>query len=348
MHHLHLDRGAVAALASAALFGAGAPAAKALLADSSPWMLAGILYTASGLALALSRKFGHRGPVGLARRDLPYLIGAVGFGGVVGPVLLMTGLQNMPASGASLLLNAEGIFTALIAWVVMRESTSRRIILGFVAIAAGALVLSWPGQPTFAGPAPTLAILGGCLAWGIGNNLTGRISLADATWLAMVKGLVAGPVNLLLAVSLGAHLPALPTLVGGGLVGVLAYGISLVLFIVGMRHLGAARAGAHYAVAPFFGAAVAVAAGEPVTRNLLLAGALMAFGVWLHVTEKHQHEHVHTPLTHTHAHTHDDLHHGHQHKPRVPAGTRHVHGHTHDPVVHSHQHYPDAHHQHDH
>lgn len=343
-----IDRGAVATLTSAALFGAGAPVAKLLLGSTSPWVLAGLLYTASGLALALHRRLRRVDAVHLARRDVPYLVGAVLFGGAMGPLLLMVGLRAMPASGASLLLNAEGVFTALIAWFVFKEATSRRIVAGFVSIAAGAVVLSWPGQPSFAGVLPSLAILGACLCWGIDNNLTGRIALTDATWLAMVKGLVAGPVNLALGLALGAALPHPVILLAGAAVGVLAYGVSLVLFILGMRRLGTARAGAYYSTAPFFGAILAVVLGDRISPALVVAGVLMAFGIWLHLTERHVHEHVHEPMTHTHEHSHDDGHHNHTHNPPVPPGVRHTHEHTHEHLVHTHAHYPDAHHQHGH
>lgn len=341
--------GVAYALAAALLFGSGAPAAKGLLGSTSPWLLAGVLYSASGLAL-LAWRLGRRAErVRLHPRDLLPVLGAVVLGGAVGPVLLMLGLASMPASGASLLLNAEGILTALIAWLVFREATDRRVVLGFVLIAAGLVVLSWPGRATFAGPGPTLAVLGACLAWAIDNNLTGRVALNDATWLAMVKGLVAGPVNLALAFALGARLPGAGILAAGAAVGVLAYGVSLALFIVGMRHLGTARAGAYFSVAPFFGAALAVATGEPVTWQLLLAAALMAGGVWLHVTERHSHEHAHEPLTHSHAHVHDDLHHDHDHEGvDVVLGVAHTHEHTHRPVRHKHVHFPDAHHRHSH
>ena len=140
----------------------------------------------------------------------PWLFGAVLAGGGVGPVLLMFGLAGMPASGASLLLNAEGVFTALLAWFVFKENFDRRIALGMLAIVAGALVLSWPGDAQFGNLWPALAVLGACLSWGIDNNLTRKVSLADAGWIAMVKGLAAGAVNLALAFSLGAALPALP------------------------------------------------------------------------------------------------------------------------------------------
>lgn len=248
----------------------------------------------------------------LPRHEVPWLLRAIGAGGVVGPVLLMLGLTGMPASGASLLLNAEGGFTALLAWFVFKENFDRRIALGMVAIVAGALVLSWPGEARFAGVWPGLTVLGACLAWGIDNNLTRKVSLTDATWIASVKGLVAGLVNLTLAFSLGASLPAWPSLAGAMVVGFLAYGVSLALFVVSLRHLGTARTGAYFSVAPFFGAVLAITLGEPVTAPLLVASALMGVGIWLHLTEHHSHAHMHEILEHVHEHTHDE-HHRHKH-----------------------------------
>ena len=342
------NSGVQAALAAAVLFGAGTPIAKLLLTDVSPWMLAGLLYLGSGIGLGLYRLVRRAPRVRLERREFLPLAGAVLFGGVVGPVLLMFGLVGMPASGASLLLNAEGVATALLAWFVFKENFDRRIALGMAAIVAGAVVLSWPGQADFAGILPSLAILGACLAWGIDNNLTRKVALHDATWLAAVKGLVAGPVNLALAFLLGASLPPLLNAGAAMVTGLFAYGISLVLFIVALRHIGTARAGAYFSIAPFFGAVLAIAMGDPITIPLIVAGAFMVLGVWLHLTERHEHPHTHELLEHDHRHTHPDEHHDHEHAEPVSAGTRHRHPHMHVQLTHAHEHYPDSHHRHSH
>ena len=340
--------GVFAALFAALLFGAGTPLAKALLDSVSPWMLAGLLYLGSGIGLTLLR-FARRAPrVQLPAGQALWLAGAVLAGGVVAPVLLMFGLTRMPASGASLLLNAEGVFTALLAWFAFRENFDRRIALGMAAIVAGAVVLSWPGEARFGDAWPALAVLGACLAWAIDNNLTRKVSLNDAAWIASVKGLGAGAVNLVLAFALGSRLPAAPALAGAMALGFVAYGISLALFVVGLRHLGTARTGAYFSVAPFFGALVAVLwLGEAVDARLLAAAALMAFGVWLHLSERHLHRHTHAPLFHDHEHAHD-VHHLHDHDGPVAVGLRHTHPHRHEPLAHAHEHFPDEHHRHAH
>ncbi len=338
--------GVPAALGAALLFGAGTPLAKWLLHAVSPWLLAGLLYLGSGLGLTLYRRLIRSPAVRLPQNELFWFAGAILAGGIVGPVLLMIGLTGMPASGASLLLNAEGVFTALLAWFAFKENFDRRIALGMAAILAGAVVLSWPGEARFAGVWPTLAVLGACLAWGIDNNLTRKISLEDATWIASVKGLVSGSVNLLLAFALGAAVPALPNLAGAMLVGLLAYGVSLTLFVVGLRHLGTARTAAYFSVAPFFGALLALLMGDALTLPLLIAGLLMALGTWLHLTERHEHRHTHAEMAHDHEHVHDE-HHQHEHDAPV-TGTSHRHPHWHKALIHQHPHFPDAHHQHDH
>ncbi len=345
------DSGIPAALAAAVLFGAGTPLAKLLLEHAGPWLLAALLYLGSGLGLWLLRQVRQSPTTQLARGDWLWLAGAVATGGVAGPVLLMTGLTVMPASGAALLLNAEGVFTALLAWFVFKENFDRRIALGMIAIVAGAVVLSWPAEGTveFASLWPALAVLGACLAWAIDNNLTRKVALSDASWIAMVKGLAAGATNLVVAVSLGAAWPCAAPVLGAALVGFFSYGTSLTLFVVALRHLGTARTGAYFSVAPFFGALMALALlHEPVTVALLLGGTLMAVGVALHLTERHVHEHMHEPLEHTHAHAHGagDEHHMHEHDEPVPAGTRHSHQHRHHRITHAHPHFPDAHHQH--
>lgn len=339
--------GVAAALVAAALFGAGTPMAKQLLGAVDPWLLAGLLYLGSGAGLALWRLLSRAAPVKLPVDQRVWLAGAVVAGGVLGPLLLMFGLSRMPASGASLLLNAEGVFTALLAWFVFKENFDRRIALGMLAIVAGALVLSWPGEARIDAAWPALAVLGACAAWALDNNLTRKVALADATWIASVKGLVAGAVNLALGLAVGASLPPAPWLAGALLLGLGAYGVSLTLFVVALRHLGTARTGAYFSVAPFFGAVLAVGwLGEPVTPVLLVAGALMAVGVWLHLTEKHAHPHVHRAEEHDHEHEHD-AHHQHEHAESPVAG-RHSHPHRHEPLTHAHAHFPDAHHRHEH
>lgn len=345
--HGLLHSGVLAALGAALLFGVSTPLAKLLLNNVNPWMLAGLLYTGSGLGLSLYRLFSHAARVSLSRQELPWLIGAVATGGVIAPVLLMFGLTGMPASGASLLLNAESVFTALLAWFVFKENFDNRIALGMLVIVVGATILSWPSDTHFAGILPSLAVLGACFAWGIDNNLTRKVALSDATWIASVKGLVAGSVNLMLAYTLGATIPALSSVLGAMLVGFFAYGVSLTLFVLALRHLGTARTGAYFSVAPFLGALVALTMGEPLTVPLVIAGALMALGIWLHLTEQHEHVHTHEPIEHEHAHTHD-IHHQHGHDEFTAIDMRHSHKHRHEPITHDHAHFPDIHHRHSH
>lgn len=338
--------GVLSAIGAAALFGAGTPFAKLLLGPVNPWMLAGVLYLGSGGGLALMRVIRRPTSVTLRCGEAKWLIGAIAAGGVIGPVLLLWGLARMPASAASLLLNAEGVFTALLAWLVFRENFDRRVAFGMAFIVAGAVALSWPREGTAGTVLPTLAVLGACLAWALDNNLTRKVSLADATFIAMTKGLVAGIVNVTIAILLGAELPAPPVLAGAAALGFFSYGLSLVLFVLALRHLGTARTGAYFSTAPFVGAVMAVTLlSESVTMALTIGGSLMAVGVWLHLTEHHAHMHTHEKLAHEHAHEHDE-HHVHMHASQ--ASGSHTHWHEHEPTMHSHEHFPDSHHRHRH
>jgi drug/metabolite transporter (DMT)-like permease len=345
--------GIAAAIGAALLFGAGTPLAKLLLGTISPWLLAGLLYLGSGLGLSLFRLVRKARPVYMATSELPWFIGAIVAGGIIAPVLLMFGLTHMSAASVSLLLNAEGVFTALLAWFAFKENVDKRIALGMVFILAGAFTLSWQGDARFNSVAPLLAILGACFAWALDNNLTRKVSLTDATWIAAVKGLVSGTVNLALAFILGSQLPPLPIVASAMLVGFLAYGVSLALFVVGLRHLGTARTGAYFSVAPFVGSAIALVLGEPFSGQLGIAASLMAVGIWLHLTESHHHHHQHAVMMHTHEHRHDE-HHQHQHEPgdeftEANRGSeKHTHQHQHEELPHDHPHFPDAHHQHKH
>jgi drug/metabolite transporter (DMT)-like permease len=261
--------------------------------------------------------------------------------------MMMLGLARTEAATASLLLTLEGAATALIAWFVFHENFDRRIAAGMLCLVAGAALLAWSGAPTLTGMIGPLMIVGACVAWGLDNNLTRKVSLADPLQIVELKGLVAGPVNLALGLWAGGALPGAAAFLAL-VVGFLGYGVSLALYVVALRDLGAARTGAYFSTAPFLGAVAAVVAlGEPVSAVMLIAGGLMGLGVWLHLTERHEHMHLHEATLHAHAHVHD-AHHQHAHRPEDPPGEPHTHAHEHEPLEHVHPHTPDMHHIHCH
>ena len=339
------------ALAAAALFGASTPLAKSLVGDLPPLLLAGLLYLGSGLGLTIARLIRDRRwqPSGFTRAEWPWFLGAVFFGGILGPAALMFGLTSTSGATASLLLNLEAVLTAVLAWAVFKENADRRIVLGMTAIVAGGLLLSWSGRADAgAGWTGPLAVAAACLCWAIDNNLTRKVSAYDALLIAAVKGLVAGSVNTALAFALGASLPAANTVLLAMVVGLAGYGISLVAFVMALRGLGTARTGAYFSTAPFIGATVAVAFfAETPSPAFWVAAGLMALGVWLHLTESHGHDHSHEPLDHVHDHEHDE-HHQHTHNFPWDATKPHGHPHQHVPHKHSHAHFPDIHHRHPH
>jgi drug/metabolite transporter (DMT)-like permease len=360
------------ALCSAVLFGSSTPLAKLLLGSISPWLLAGLLYAGSGIGLALfyfvrESYRAHGGAHGTAadpapgamrtktataeaklrRSDVPVLAAVTLSGGIIAPVLLLLGLNSSSAASTALLLNLESLFTLGLAWIVFHENLDARIGLGAAAIIAGAIVLSWRGgvSPFHWG---TLAIAGACLAWGIDNNLTRTLSASDPVQITMIKSLVAGVCNLVLALSTAPVLPSARIALAAGALGLFAYGVSIVMFVLALRELGTARTGAYFSISSFVGAALAIPLlGEPLSVPLLIAALLMAVGLWLLVTERHEHVHEHPEMLHEHRHDHD-IHHQHAHRPDDPPGEPHTHVHAHARLQHSHPHFPDIHHRHRH
>lgn len=347
--------GALTALFAAALFGATTPLAKTLLGTLSPFMVAGLFYLGSGVGLSIvmlvqrMRRTAaeQRQESRIAHNEWPWLLGAILAGGVAAPALLMFGLLTSAASTASLMLNLEGVFTALLAWIVFRENVDVSIVVGMIAIVAGGIALSW--QPGAIGLSyGAMLIAAACLCWGIDNNLTRKVSTNDAVVIACLKGLVAGTVNLAIALSLGAHLPGLTKTLLAMTTGFAGYGISLVLFVLALRHLGSARTGAYFSVAPVFGIALSLLLWPTLpSASFCLAAALMAFGVWLHIRERHEHAHTHAPQEHHHRHRHDE-HHQHEHDFEWDGVEPHTHPHRHAPITHTHAHFPDIHHRHTH
>lgn len=349
-HHSRLWPGVALALGSAILFGAATPLSKILLGSIEPQLLAGLLYLGAGMGLAALQAArallavpGAEAP--LRRTDLPWLAVAILAGGIAGPVLLMLGLARIDAASASLLLNLEGLATMSIAWLIFWENVDRRLLLGALAIIAGAIVLSWNGQRVSLN-AGTALIGAACIAWGIDNNVTRKLSATNPVSIAMVKGLVAGVVNIAVAITRSAVLPDAGVAAATAVLGFFAIGVSLVMFVLALRHLGAARTGAYFSLAPFVGALIAVAIlQDPVSFNLIAAALLMGFGLWMHLTERHAHWHDHEEMDHEHSHVHDE-HHQHDHDGAVTEP--HSHRHRHAPMRHKHPHYPDLHHRHAH
>ncbi len=350
-----MKKGIIYALLAAAAFGASTPFSKMLVGEVAPIELAGLLYMGSGLGLlvwfvarSLVARDEHAAGSRLKWADMPWLGGAILFGGIAGPVLLMVGLTRISGSYASLLLNMEGVLTSLLAWFVFKENFDRRIFVGMLLIVAGGVVLAWEQRPPAGVPWGAVAIVAACLCWGIDNNLTRKVSASDAVQIAGIKGLVAGAVNLSIALALGISTPPVGTILAAGVVGFCGYGLSLVLFVLALRNLGTARTGAYFSAAPFVGAAVSLALlGDSPSAGFWLGGALMAAGIVLHLTETHEHPHAHEPMEHAHEHGHN-AHHQHEHDFPWNGKEPHTHTHRHQPMNHAHSHFPDIHHRHEH
>ncbi len=353
---------ALIALCSAVLFGASTPCAKLFAESMPPHLMAGILYLGFGLTLTLfnlivrdEKSSVTSSPDAtivsrIKRSDCAWLASTVVFGGVLAPLCLMSGLRTTEATTASLLLNLEAVFTALIAWFVFKENFDKRIMLGMIFIVLGGALLSIHNNFGSGFSSGVLFILAACLCWAVDNNSTGNISALKPMQIAAVKGLVAGSINLLLA-SIGGNItPTIASLSAVALIGLIGYGLSLLLFIKAQRLLGTARSSAYFSTAPFVGAVISIALfHEPLTANLILAALLMAAGVYLHLTEDHSHEHTHSEQEHEHMHSHDDdVHHLHNHAHIVDFSRPHSHFHKHDTTTHTHPHLPDASHRHVH
>jgi len=343
-----LSLGVASGLGAAVLFGVSTPFAKLLVPSSGPFMLAGLLYLGAGVGLTLLSPFRRAGQEAPLRRgDLPTLAAMVVAGGIAGPLLLLVGLARLPGGEASLLLNLEAPLTIGLAVLVFGESMARREVLAAAAVVlGGVLLVVGPGE---GGPQAVgvLAVAGACLAWSIDNNLSQRLSLRDPLAVARVKALVAGSVNVALALAIGDRFPAPGPLTAALATGFFGYGVSIVLHLLALRHVGTARQAAYFATAPFIGAVAAVPIlGEGLSMQEIGSGLIMAVGVAVLVRARHAHCHQHDGMEHEHAHV-RDAHHDHGHGEGIPPEP-HAHPHRHAPMVHDHAHQPDLHHRHRH
>jgi len=344
----------VFAILAATLFGLSTPFAKLLVGDIPPVALAGLLYLGAFLGLGfyvMLRRIvsGQRvsSSSALQRADLPWLAGAILSGGILAPISLMVGLTLISGFSASLLLNMEGVATAIIATMLFKESLGRRLVIALVCVTTAGVLLSWdPSQGEWNIVGFTLLVLAG-FGWGLDNNLTRNICGRDPVQIALAKGGVAGSASLAIAIALGSSIPIDSQIVWALILGALSYGASLVFFVLALQGLGSSRTGVFYSLGPFVGAIVSIVVlRESLGWVVLPAFVLMALGVLALVYERHSHKHEHEDITHTHIHSHGDSSHDHGHT--EPVRGPHNHEHTHKAAVHDHVHWPDIHHRHTH
>ncbi len=339
-----ITTGVLLALASAASFGVTTPLVQRFGEGLGAFTTAGLLYGgAAALALALGRTANESS---LARPHLPRLALVALFGAFIAPVLLALGLRTTSGTSASLLLNLEAVGTVVLGVLVHRESVGRRVVAAVLVIALGGAVVSFaPGQlgSTLVG---SLLVAGATLAWALDNTLSRPLSELDPGQVVAGKATIGASLSVVLALASREPMPALGPALGVLICGAVGYGGSLRLYLRAQRVLGSARTGSVFAVAPFLGALVARALGEPVGVGTVVGGALMAVGVYLHLTESHDHAHEHPALTHDHPHRHDDGHHDDHAHADLPPGAVHAHEHRHEPRAHEHAHGEDVHHRH--
>jgi len=333
-------------LASAMLFGASTPASKFLLGEVGPLWLAGLLYAGAALSVAPRALRALPSRASITRSDLLHLGGAVVFGGIVGPVLLLSGLAIAPAASVSLWLVLETVATAVLAALFFKEHLTARTWLSVALVVAGSAMLS--SGEAGSGRAVLLVSLA-CLAWGLDNNLTAVIDRFTPAQVTFAKGVAAATVNLGAGALLEGGSASAVTIGGGLLVGALSYGASLLLYVASAQQLGATRSQLVFSTSPAWGLLLSwLFLGERLTAAHLGASALMGAAIWLWHNEQHTHRHVHHAVSHQHMHRHDDGHHDHAHDTPCAPDAWHTHEHSHDDTDHAHEHRPDLHHRHEH
>ncbi len=340
--------GILAAILAAALFGASTPLSKPLLSFLNNFQLAGLLYlgAALGVTIIIIREKSFKWPWKMTRQDSLKLLGAVLFGGILGPVFLLAGLRIAAAASVSLWLNMEMVATVLLGFFLFKDHLTVKGWLAALGILAASTLLAWEGGSAGFKAGGLIALA--CVSWGIDNHLTALIDGITPAQSTFWKGIVAGTVNLTIGLILSPLIGNALHIGGALILGIFSYGISILLYITSAQNLGATRSQLIFSSAPFFGLLLSLALGEPLSLFQGLAFLLFAISTFFLFKESHAHRHTHLPVEHIHVHYHPDIHHTHSH-PENPAGTyRHSHQHEHQEEEHSHPHWPDLHHRHEH
>lgn len=312
----------ICAILAAVFYALNTPFSKVLLKNISPTFMASFLYLGAGIGVGFMYLFQYKkedSSMRLSRKDLPYTILMVILD-VIAPIFLMIGISIGSSANASLLGNFEIVATSIIALVIFKEDVSKNLWIAIVFITLSSIILSFEGQESFSFSYGSLFVILATMSWGLENNCTRKISNKSSYQIVTIKGLCSGIASLIISIIIGEKFPEIRYTLYALLLGYVAYGLSIFLYVRSQRDLGAAKTSAYYAIAPFIGTFLCfLVNGEALSASYFVGLILMIVGTVFVVIDtcliKHTHLHTHT-ITHTHdgyTHTHV-LTHEHEHK----------------------------------
>lgn len=312
----------ICAILAAVFYALNTPFSKVLLKNISPTFMAAFLYLGAGIGVGIMYLFKHKNEdrdMRLTKNDLTYTILMVVLD-VIAPILLMIGISIGSSANASLLGNFEIVATSIIALVFFKEDVSKNLWIAIVFITLSSIILSFEGQESFRFSYGSLFVILATMSWGLENNCTRKISNKSSYQIVTIKGLCSGIASLIISIIIGEKFPETQYIACALLLGYVAYGLSIFLYVRSQRDLGAAKTSAYYAIAPFIGTFLCfLVNGEALSASYFAGLILMIVGTVFVVIDtcliKHTHLHTHT-ITHTHdgyTHTHV-LTHEHEHK----------------------------------
>ena len=282
------------ALLAAVFYALNVPMSKILLEHVGTTMLAALLYLGAGIGIGLGAGVAggikrltakNTGIKRLIKKDFPFVVGMILLD-IAAPIFLMLGLHYGTSSNASLLGNFEIVATTVIALFVFKEAVSKRLWGAIALITLSSILLSFEGADSLHFSYGSLFVLLATTCWGFENNCTRKISSKNTYEIVVLKGIFSGLGSMLIAFATGEHLPEIKYIGLALLLGFVAYGLSIFLYIRAQNVLGAAQTSAYYAVAPFVGASLSfLFLREPLTGIYLVALAVMIVGTALVVAD---------------------------------------------------------------
>ena len=343
MNHKIKIGAVILAFLAAVFYAINTPVSKFLLNNVTPTFMAAFLYLGVGVGVGIMYLFHikkEEKAERLTKQDLPYTIGMIVLD-IAAPIFLMIGIKMGTASNASLLGNFEIVVTTLMALLIFKEQVSGKLWIAIGFITLSSIVLSFEGSGSFQFSIGSLFVILATCCWGLENNCTRKISDKSTYEIVLLKGIFSGGGSFTIAMVLGEKIPEMIYIAIVMLLGFVAYGLSIFLYIRAQRNLGAAKTSAYYAVAPFIGSFLAfVVNGEKLAVEYFIGLALMLVGtvfvVYDTMINHHLHGHTHTivhthnGVTHTHMITHE---HEHNH-----FGNEEGHGHKHEDYINSQEH----------
>lgn len=280
--------GALFAVIAAIFYAFVSPFSKLLNEHISPFFGASLLYVGTFLValivfiVRLFTKYKDKEEK-LSKKDIPYLLLAAFFH-TGASIFLLLGLQTISSTNASLLTSLEIISTSIFAYFFFKEKISKFLWIAIIFIFISVVLISLGDLTNLTFNIGVIYCLISPICFGLANNFQKKISHKDPIISIGAMGIFGFVVTFIIALISKESISLLPYGFAQMGVGVLSYGVALILFILAERYIGASKTSAYFSIYPFIAITLSLIIFQDIPYftfyiglGLLLIGYIMLF-----------------------------------------------------------------------